>query len=108
MFNDENVTKPKTPAAALTQVQTWEEDKAVSSLKSPLGKKPCFQELIAKHLSKTVSPTHLKPNYNNVELVRYMWLSLVNVIPWIKYKANNMSEPSFRQELHCIKKVEHL
>ena len=42
MFDDENVTKPETPAAALTQVQTWEEDKAVPSLKSPLGKKPCF------------------------------------------------------------------
>ena len=41
-FDDENVTKPQTPAAALTPVQTWEEDKAVSSLKSPLGKKSCF------------------------------------------------------------------
>ena len=40
MFNDENVTKPQTPAAALTPVQTWEEEnKAVSLLKSPLGKK---------------------------------------------------------------------
>ena len=40
MFDDENiVTKPQTPAAALTPVQTWEEeDKAVSSLESPLGK----------------------------------------------------------------------
>ena len=42
MFNDENVTKPQTPAAVLTPVQTWEEDKAVSLLESPLGKKPCF------------------------------------------------------------------
>ena len=42
VFNDENVTKPQTPAAASTPVQTWEEDKAVSLLKSPLGKKPCF------------------------------------------------------------------
>ena len=43
MFDDENVTKPQTPAAVLTPVQTWEEeDKAVSSLKSPLGKKSCF------------------------------------------------------------------
>ena len=42
MFDDENVTKPQTPAAALTPVQTWEEDKAVSSLESSLGGKPCF------------------------------------------------------------------
>ena len=108
MFDNEDVTKPKTPAAALTPVQTWkEEDKAVSLLKSPLGKKPCFLELITKHLSKT-APTCLKPNYNNAELVGYTQLSLVNVIPWIKYEAQNMSEPSFRQELQCIKEVEHL
>ena len=49
MLDDKNVTKPQTPAAASTPVQTWEEeDKAVSSLESPLGKKPCFQESIAK------------------------------------------------------------
>ena len=40
MFNDENVSKSQTPAAALTPVQTWkEEDKAVSSLESPHGEK---------------------------------------------------------------------
>ena len=90
MFNDENVTKPQTPAAASTPVQTWEEeDKAVSSLESLLGKKPCFRELTVKHLSKT-APTHLKPNYNDAELVGYTRLSLVNVIPWIKYEAQNM------------------
>ena len=32
----------------------------------------------------------------------------MNIIPWIKYEAQNMSEPSFRQELQCIKEVEHL
>ena len=107
MFNDEKVTKPQTPVAASTSVQTWEEDKAVSSLKSPLGKKPCFQESITKHLLKT-APTCLEHNYNDAELVGYTWPSLVNVIPWIKYEAQNMSEPSFRQELQCIKEVEHL
>ena len=42
VFNDENVTKPQTPPAAPTPVQTLEEDKAISSLESPLGKKPCL------------------------------------------------------------------
>ena len=108
MFDDENVTKPQTPAAASTPVQTCEEeDKAVSLLKSPLGKKPCFRELIAECLSK-IALTHLKPNYNDAELVGSTRLSLVNVVPWIKYEAQNMSEPSFREELQCIKKVEHL
>ena len=103
-----DVTKPQTPAAASTRVQTWEEDKAVSPLESPLGKKPCFLESITKRLSKTASPTCLKPNYNDAELVGYMQPSLVNIIPWIKYEAQNMLKPSFRQELQCIKKVEHL
>ena len=71
MFNDENVTKPQTPASALTPVQTYEEeDKAVSSLELPLGKKPCFQESIAERLLKT-APTCLKPNYNDSELVGF-------------------------------------
>ena len=108
MFDVENVIKPQTPAATSTPVQTCEEeDKVVSSLKSPLGKKPCFQESIAEHLSKT-APTHLKPNYNNAELVGFTQPSLVNIIPWLKYEAQNMSEPSFRQELQCIKEVKHL
>ena len=94
-------------AAASTPVQTLEEDKAVSLLKSPLAKKPCFQESITKHLLKT-APTQLKPNHNDAELVRYTQPSLVNVIPWIKYEAQNMLEPSFRQELQCIKEVKHL
>ena len=108
MFDDENVTKPQTPAAASTPVQTLEEDKAVSSLKSPLGKKPCFQESIIECISSVTSPSHLKPDYSDTELVGYMWPPLVNVIPWIKYEAQNMSEPSFRQELQCIKEVKHL
>ena len=108
MFNGENVTKPQTPAAALTPVQTWEEDNAVSSLESPLGKMSCFQELIIECLSKAASPACLEPDYSDAELVRYMRPPLVNVIPWIKYEAQNMLGPSFRQELQCIKEVEHL
>ena len=41
-FDDKNVTKPQTPTAASVQAQTLAEDKAISSLESPLGKKPCF------------------------------------------------------------------
>ena len=108
MFNDKNVMKPQTPAATSTPVQTCEEEeKVVSSLKSPLEKKPCFRESFAKHLSKT-APTHFKPNYNDAELVGFTQPSLVNVIPWMKYEAQNMSEPSFRQELQCIMEIEHL
>ena len=106
MLDDKNVTKPQTPAAALTPVQTCEEeDKAVSLFESPLWKKPCFCESIAECLSKT-APTCLKPNYNDAELVRFSQLSLLNIIPWIKYEAQNMLEPSFRQELHVVLMLE--
>ena len=97
-FDDKNVTKPQTPTAASFPAQTLAEDKAISSLESPLGKKPCFQELIAECLSKTASPADLEPDYKDAELIRYTRPPLVNIIPWIKYEAQNMVEPSFRQE----------
>ena len=31
-----------------------------------------------------------------------------NVIPWIKYEAQNIAEPSFRQELQCIEEAKHM
>ena len=108
VFDDKNVTKPQMPAAASTPVQTWEEDKAVFSLESPLEKKPCFLELVMECLLKAASPAHLEPDYSDVELVGYTWPPLVNVIPCIKYEVQNMMEPSFRQELQCIKVVKHL
>ena len=99
-FNDENVTIPQTPAAALTPVQT--ENKTVSSLESPLRKKPCFWELIALCLSKAAPPSCLEPDYSDAELVGYTQPLLV------KYEAQNMVEPTFRQELQCIREVNHL
>ena len=35
-------------------------------------------------------------------------MSLVDVIPWIRYEAQNMAEWSFRQELQCIRETKHL
>ena len=107
-FNDENVTIPQTPDAALTPVQTSMENKTGSSFKSPFKKKPCFWESIAVHLLKATPPLCLEPDYNDAELVGYTQPPLVNVIPWIKYEAQNMMEPTFRQELQCIKEVDHL
>ena len=69
VFDDDNVTKPETPTATLTPVQTCEEeDQVIPSVKSPLGKKPCFRESIAKRLLKT-APTRLEPSYDDAELV---------------------------------------
>ena len=108
MFDDDNVTNPQTPTAALTPIRTCEEeDQVIPSVKLPLGKKPCFRESIAERLSK-MAPTCLKPYYDNVELVGFTQSSLVNVIPRIKYEAQNKTEPSFRQELQCIMEAEHL
>ena len=33
---------------------------------------------------------------------------LTNVISWIKYEAQNMMEPTWSQELKCIREVDHL
>ena len=108
VFDNDNVTKPQTPAASSTPIQTCEEeDQVIPSIKSPLWKKPCFRESIAERLSK-MAPTCLEPNYDDAELVWFTRPSLVNVIPWIKYEAQNTTEPSFRQELQCIREAEHL
>ena len=107
-FNDENITIPRTPDVALTPVQTLMGNKTGSSLESPLKKKPCFCESIAVCLMKATPPLCLEPDYSHTELVGYTQPLLVNVIPWIKYKAQNMVEPTFRQELQCIREVNYL
>ena len=73
------------PAAALTPIQALTENETLSPLESPMGKKPCFQELTAVHLSKTASPLCLEPDYRDAELMGYTQPPLTNVIPWIKY-----------------------
>ena len=107
-FNNENITIPQTPDAVLTPVQTLMKNKTGSSLESPLEKKPCFCELIAVCLLKATPPLCLEPDYSDAELVGYTWSPLVNVIPCIKYKAQNKMEPNFKQELQCIRQVDHL
>ena len=103
-FNDQNVTIPRTPDAASMPVQTLLKNKTGS----PLKKKPCFCELIAVCVMEATPPLHMRPKYSNTELVGYTQPSLVNVIPWIKYKAQNMAEQTFRHELQCIREVDRL
>ena len=98
-INDENVTIYQTPAAALTPIQPLTENEMLSPLESPMGKKPCFRESTAVCLSKTASPLCLELDHRDAELVGYTQPPLTNIIPWIKYEAQNMVEPTFRQEL---------
>ena len=107
-FNDENITIPQTPAATLTPVQALTENEMLLPLESHLGKKPCFWESIVVCLSKTAPPLCLEPDYPDAELVGYTWPSFTNIIPWIKYEAQNMVEPTLRQELWCIGEIDHL
>ena len=107
-FNDENVTISQTPAAASTPIQASTENETLSPLESPMGKKPCFWESTAVRLSKTASPLCLELDYRDADLVGCTWPPLTNVIPWIKYEAQNMVEPTFRQELQCKREVDHL
>ena len=60
VFDDDNVTKPQAPTAALTLVQAHEEGMVSTPFKSPLRKKPCFRETTADQLLKTI-PKCLKP-----------------------------------------------
>ena len=80
-FNDENVTIPQMPAAALTPVQASTENEMFSPLGLPLGKKPYFWESTTVHLLKAAPPLHLESNYHDTELVGYTWPLLTNVIP---------------------------
>ena len=107
-INDENVTIHQKPAAALTPVLASTENEIFLPLESPLEKKPCFQESIAVCLSKAAPPLCLEPDYSDAELVGYTWPLLTNIIPWIKYEAQNMVEPTFRQDLQCITEVDYL
>ena len=96
------------PAAALTPVQALTENEMFSPLESPMGKKPCFWESTVACFSKAAPLLCLEPDYSNTELVGYTQPPLTNIIPWIKYKAQNMMQPTFRQELQCIREVDHL
>ena len=98
VFDDDNVMKPQAPNAASTPVQTCKEDTVATPFESPLRKKPCFWETTGNQLLKTI-PKHLKPNYDEKELVGFTWPPSVNVIPWIRYEAQNMAQLSLGQEL---------
>ena len=82
--------------------------KQVHPLNHLLKKKPCYQESITVHLMEATPPLHLEPDYSKAELVGYTRPPLVNVIPWIRYEAQNMLEPTFRQEFQCIREINHL
>ena len=108
-INDENVTIPQIPDATLTPVQTSTENIMSSLLESPLRKKLCFRESITVFLSKGAPPLCLEPDYNDTHRVSGIHMASVgSVIPWIKYEVQNMVEPTFRQELQCIREVDHL
>ena len=89
-INDENVTIPQMPAAALTPVQALTENEIFSPLELPMEKKPCFWESTVACLLKSAPPLHLEADYSDAELVGYTWPPLTNIIPWIKYEAQNM------------------
>ena len=106
--NNENVTTHRTPAASLTPVPVSNKSEMLSPPELPEGKKPCFRELTTAQLSKSALPMCLKLDHNDAELVGYTWPPLTSVIPWIKYEAQNMMEPTWRHELQCIREDDHV
>ena len=106
VFDNDNVMKPQTPTTTSFPIQVHEEGTVSTSGESPLRKKPCFRETTEDRLSKT-NPKCLEPNYDEKELVGFTQPPLVDMIPWIRYKVQNTTELSFRQELRCIREMEH-
>ena len=107
-INNENVTIPRTSAAALIPVQASTESEMLSPTESPEGKKPCFRESTAVCLLRSAPHPVFETGLCDAELVGYTWPPLTSVIPWIKYEAQNMMEPTRRQELHCIRENDHV
>ena len=50
----------------------------------------------------------MQPDYSDAELVGYTQPPLTNVIPWVKFEAQNMMEPTWRHELQCIREDNHV
>ena len=48
-------------------------------------------------------PLELKLDYSDAQLVVFTQPPLACVLPWIQFKAQNMLEPTWRQELQCIR-----
>ena len=107
-INDENITIHRTPAASSTPVPVSTESEMLSPPELLGGKKPCFRELTTAWLLKSAPLLCLKLDYGNAELVGYTWPPLTSVIPWIKYEAQNMMEPTWRHELQCIREDDHV
>ena len=107
-INDENITIHQTPAASLTPVPISNESEMLSPPELPRDKKPCFRESTAAWLLKSAPPLCLKLDYSDAELVGYTLPSLPSVIPWIKYEAQNMMEPTWRHKLQSIREDDHV
>ena len=107
-INDENVTVHQTPAASLTPVPVLTESEIFSPPELPRGKKRCFRESTPAWLSKSAPPLCLKQDYSDAELVGYTWPPLTNIIPWIKYEAQFVMEPTWKHELQCIREDNHV
>ena len=92
---DDSTTVCKTPVASSTPAATPAVDAMLLPPKSPGNKKQC-QETMAERLLWNTSTEIMEPDYKDTPLVGYMRPDLSQVIPWICFKAQSMTEPHGR------------
>ena len=104
-FTDDSAMACKTPVAALTPVVAPAD--AVLSFPESLWNKPCVHESMAERLLQSASMVIMEPDYKDALLIGYKRPDLSEVIPWIRFEAQNMMEPLWRTEMASIKQDEN-
>ena len=90
--------------AALTPLLTPTEETVLLPPASPGNEKLCREIPAVEHESIDATT----PDYSDVPLVGFTRPDLSQVFPWVKFEAQNMSEPPWRMELVQIQKDEEI
>ena len=107
-FTDDSAMACKTPVAASMPVVAPAGDAVLSSPESPWNKKPCVHELMAERPLQSASTVIMEPDYNDAPLIGYKRPDLSEVIPWIRFKAQNMMEPPWQTEMASVKQDKNI
>ena len=83
-------------------------DAVLSSPESPWNKKPCVHESMAERLLQSASTVIMELDYKDALLIGYKRPDLSEVIPWIRFEAQNMMEPPWQTEMASIKQDENI
>ena len=97
----------KTPVAALTPVMAPARNAVLSSPESPRSKKLCVHKMVAERL-QSASMVIMEPDYKDALLIGYKGPDLSEVMPWIRFEAQNMMELPWWTEMVSIKQDKNI